>query len=51
MMFFGAELFGVYHNESYSNVWLTEDQVRRQCAERLSIETKNNMEQDIGASE
>jgi hypothetical protein len=49
MMFFGDELVRVRHNESYSNVWLTEAQVRSQCAKRLTVE--NYMEQDIRAGE
>jgi hypothetical protein len=51
MVFFGAELVRVQHNESYSDVWLSAEEVFSQCTKRLTIHNYQYMKQDIGAGE
>jgi hypothetical protein len=49
MLFFGDELVRVQRNESYSDVWLSVDEIQSQCNQRFTKE--NYRKQDIGAGE
>jgi hypothetical protein len=49
MLFFGNELVRVQRNESYSDVWLSVNEIKSQCKEKFKI--KNYMAQDIRAGE
>jgi hypothetical protein len=49
MLFFGDELVRVQRNESYSDVWMSADEILSECTDRLTID--NYMAQDIGAGE